>query len=242
MVAADSSKAPMMSGNSKSLLVMFILFSLITATQYVAAIVAHSLALQADCASMAVDAISYLFNMAAECQADRSVRALLELVMSFVSLVLLSYFTGFFFVEAALDVGFLPSSDGANEDTVDPALVLIFAGLGILFDMFSLFSYKVWHVDEPRSQNDTQAQRSNINMFSALLHVLADTARSTTTFVEGLILMNAPGLDSATIDGWCALIVCALIAIGVLGGAAKWCLELRAYLTTRHSIGPILLL
>ena len=41
-----------LSGNSKSLLVMFSLFTLITGTQYVAAMIAHSLALQADCASM----------------------------------------------------------------------------------------------------------------------------------------------------------------------------------------------
>ena len=41
-----------LSGNNKSLLVMFILFSLITGLQYVAAVIAHSVALKADCASM----------------------------------------------------------------------------------------------------------------------------------------------------------------------------------------------
>ena len=69
--ATSATERPRLSGNTKSLLMMFVLFTLITAGQWVGGLVAHSLALQADCASMAVDALSYLGNMLAECQSDR---------------------------------------------------------------------------------------------------------------------------------------------------------------------------
>jgi Co/Zn/Cd efflux system component len=212
-----------LSGNNRSLLVMFILFSLITTTQYVAAIVAHSLALKADCVSMAVDAVSYLFNMVAECQENRSWRAVLELVMSAVSLSLLGYFTGFFFLEAAHMAGLLPTAGEEEEEDVDARIVLTFAALGIAFDVISLLSYKVWHLDGASTT-------TNVNMLSALLHVLSDLARSTTTFVEGLILLRAPSVHSGAIDGWSALIVCTLISFGVLGGVGKWMSELGACL------------
>jgi len=41
--------APRLSGNTKSLLMMFVLFTSITAAQWVGAVWAHSLALQARC-------------------------------------------------------------------------------------------------------------------------------------------------------------------------------------------------
>ena len=62
---------PRLSGNTKALLMMFVLFTSITAAQWVGGITAHSLALQADCASMGVDALSYVGNILAECQTDR---------------------------------------------------------------------------------------------------------------------------------------------------------------------------
>ena len=86
-----------LSGKCKSLLVMFTLFSLITAAQYYAAVLAHSVALMADCASMAVDALSYLGNMVAECTREKRCRAVLGLIMSGASLMLLAYFTAVFF-------------------------------------------------------------------------------------------------------------------------------------------------
>ena len=68
---ATTRPVPRLSGNTKSLLMMFVLFTLITAAQWVGGVMAHSLALQADCASMGVDALSYVGNMLAECQTDR---------------------------------------------------------------------------------------------------------------------------------------------------------------------------
>lgn len=238
---AEDGGGRLLSGNSKSLLVMFTLFSTITALQYYAAVVAHSVALKADCASMAVDALSYLGNMVAECTSDKRCRAILELIMSATSLMLLAYFTVIFFIEAAMSVGLLRSSDReAEAEEVDASIVLFFAALGILFDILSLTSYKVWHMDaqEPHGGREmaTSASRSvNINMLSALLHVLSDLARSTTTFIEGLVLVFLPVLNSAAVDGWSALVVCTLIFVfGVLHGVYQWMGECRTYCAPRQ--------
>ena len=236
-----------LTGNTKSLLTMFVLFSAITTTQYVAAVIAHSVALKADCGSMAVDSVSYLFNIVAECHTDRRGRARLALVMSGASLALLAYFTASFALEAARNVGLIGSSAAAEEEaTVDPYIVITFAALGILFDVLSLLSYKVWHLDEAAAQQQQQKERrssssssSSINMLSALLHVLSDLARSLTTFVEGVILLRAPGLDSAAIDGWSALVVCTLISFGLLGGLARWVGEAWTHC---HGGGEVVLL
>lgn len=222
------------SGNIKSLLTMFLLFTLITTTQYVAAVIANSLALQADCVSMAVDALSYLGNMIAECHASTSKRGVLELIMSGLSLLLLGYFTGIFFVEAAHNTGLLIEATGVQEEEerVDPYIVLTFAALGILFDVLSLLSYKVWHVDPARSSAATgkgSGSPKNVNMLTALLHVLSDLLRSTTTFVEGIILLQVSGAASEKIDGWSALFVCTLIFLGVIGGCVTWAQELAAF-------------
>ena len=190
---------------------------------------------------MGVDALSYLGNMVAECTRDKSCRAILELIMSATSLVLLAYFTGVFLVEAAVSVGLLRSSDSeVEEEDVDANIVLAFAALGILFDVLSLTSYKVWHVDSQESHGGPKTAASaspsvNINMLSALLHVLSDLARSTTTFVEGLVLVFLPNLNSAAVDGWSALVVCTLIfTFGVLHGVYQWVGECRTYCTARQ--------
>ena len=88
-----------LTNNAKMLLLACCLFSFITASQYVAAMVAHSLALAADCASMLADALSFLGNLLAECAPARH-KVVLELLMSGVSLLLLGGFTLFFVLEA----------------------------------------------------------------------------------------------------------------------------------------------
>eukprot|EP00494_Astrolonche_serrata_P028333 UN28599 len=51
----------------RTLLLVFILFASITAAQFVAALIANSLSLLGDCASMLVDTLSYFANIFAEC-------------------------------------------------------------------------------------------------------------------------------------------------------------------------------
>ena len=173
---------------------MFCLFSLITGTQYVAAIIAHSLALQADCVSMGkrpharyypIPCLNHRpvhhycvrshrrsiipgehggrvrhgskFAGAAGAADERSVPGAWSFRLCTHPIPvqvcpsphhlrhppqgLLGYFTGYFFIEASRSVGLLPAH-GGEEEVVDPYIVVFFAGLGILFDVLSLCSYK----------------------------------------------------------------------------------------------------
>ncbi len=79
----------------------------------------------------------------------------------------------------------------------------------------------------------------SINMLSALLHVMSDLARSTTTLVEGVLLHTHPELDGADVDGWSALVVCLLISLGLCGGVVKWTQEFRAYLRDPSHGAPV---
>jgi Co/Zn/Cd efflux system component len=140
-------RKPRLSNNAKVLLLACCLFSCITVSQYIAALMAHSLALAADCASMFADALSFLGNLLAEC-APAHRKVFLELVMSAVSLLLLGGFT-LFFVLQALDN--LDGDGSAGERAeVNAHIVIIFAVLGILFDVTSLAAFKIWHLDDAR--------------------------------------------------------------------------------------------
>ena len=79
----------------------------------------------------------------------------------------------------------------------------------------------------------------SINMLSALLHVMSDLARSTTTLVEGVLLHTHPELDGADVDAWSALVVCLLISLGLCGGVVKWTQEFRAYLRDPSHGAPV---
>jgi Co/Zn/Cd efflux system component len=136
---------PRLSNNAKVLLLACCLFSCITVSQYIAALMAHSLALAADCASMLADALSFLGNLLAECAPPRR-KVFLELIMSAVSLLLLGGFT-LFFVLRALDN--LDNDGSAGERAeVNAHIVIAFALLGLLFDVTSLVAFKVWHLDD----------------------------------------------------------------------------------------------
>jgi hypothetical protein len=64
-----------------------------------------------------------------------------------------------------------------------------------------------------------------------------------TTFVEGLVLLLWPQLDSAAVDGWAAVFVCTLIFIfGVLHGAHQWVRQCWTYCMARRQDSTEMLL
>ena len=91
-----------LTANSKSLITSAVLFFTITGVQYVASLpmFANSLALKADCLSMFVDGLSYLGNLAAECNPDSENKRVFELAAAGISLSVLLGFTIFFLFEA----------------------------------------------------------------------------------------------------------------------------------------------
>lgn len=198
------------SSNSTSLSLNFVLFATIAIAQFIYADIAHSNALRADALSMAADALSFLGNLAAELAPVRSKNKLIIVVtFSGASLFLLVGFTMFFAANAASS---LAAGDDNSSQGVNGSVVLVFALVGIVFDIASLLVFfrtgQMAHADGDQvslvrglditsaahSHDSIQKQKNvypcrsifgiELNMRSALLHIVADTLRSVTTLVS----------------------------------------------------------
>lgn len=232
------------SGNTISLMVLIVLFLTISTAQLVASYAAHSLALRADCVSMYVDALSYTGNLVAELHRNDKFKPVIVLAFSGVSLALLVAFTAMFFIEALTVL--TASADDDGGDDVNGWIVLVFALFGLLFDAVGLVVYRIYggSASDPRDSlvrvsdvvpapDDVVgdlAARTDINMCSALLHVLSDLMRSTTTLIEAVVILCVSGVNSSKADALATTVVCTLIVPGCLGGMIMWFKSLRNYL------------
>lgn len=240
-----------LSGNVKSLMITFLLFTSITSAQVVGALIAGSQALLMDCVSMGVDSITYLVNIYAECNPNMKNPKRDRLLASFVSIVVLIVVTATFIKEA---IETIQAGGGGDDDNVDgdrmAIIVFAFAVVGLIFDIVSLVSYCcltdtnkkqdkteplldgadviVSNGDELVSATTADARSAKLNMVSALLHVFSDFLRSTTTLVESILLFTW-NIDPVLIDAWSSLIVSGLILIGACGTLFAWIIEVRDY-------------
>lgn len=127
---------------------------------------------------------------------------------------------------------------------VDPRIVFAFALFGLLFDAGSLLAFK--HFGQKMSLlvgldvPDPEAGRVNekaetLNMSSALLHVLSDCLRSTTTLIESILIFMYPATPSYIFDGYATLIVTISIMCGGLYGVFQWVLQLKDWVERGRS-------
>ncbi|GMI29314.1 hypothetical protein TeGR_g214 [Tetraparma gracilis] len=145
------------------------------------------------------------------------------------------------------------------EEDVNAYIVMFFALGGLLFDVLSLLAYKYFTNTEDQPKKKLAAGEEedpnfhphhhhlgdhplehrhgsdhaghNVNMLSALMHVFSDLLRSTTTLIESIVLFQYPNIDSVRVDGWCALIVCSLIALGAIWSLLIWLKEVYRFCT-----------
>ena len=110
---------------------------------------------------------------------------------------------------------------------VNPFIVFIFALFGLLFDLGSLWAFHRWgqKFSTLVGGEDSEA----LNMSSALLHVLSDCLRSTTTLIESILIYFNPCTPSYIFDGWATLIVTLSILAGGLSGLYKWARQVQAW-------------
>ena len=239
------------SGNAVSLLVAAALFAAITVTQWIWAESAKSNALKADCVSMGVDVLAFLGNLFAECNPFPDSKRKVELTMSGISHVLLLFFTVQFIV---VGYGDATNTDDADSESVNGYIVLGFALGGLVFDLITLLTYRLYGTankakgeakGEAKGDNkdelavmlavdgaeaeDAVTCGVNTNMCAALLHVVSDLARSTTTLVESIIIINMPHVNSTQADGVSTLIVCSIIVIGATGALLTWLREVHIF-------------
>jgi len=230
------------SGNGVSLLTSAALFGLITSVQYGYALQVGSVALQADCMSMGVDALAFLGNLFADCfPKDSPKKRRVELSMSGVSHFLLLGFTIKFVLDGVGDSQVTSDDDSPGERRTMGWVVFGFALGGLLFDVISLLAYKFYgtraEADEHGHREDELTFGINTNMCAALLHVVSDLARSSTTFVEGIILLKVTSIPATRADGVSTLVVCSIIAVGASAAILAWLREVYHYVTAQKPEG-----
>ena len=85
-------------------------------------------------------------------------------------------------------------------------------------------------------QDDELTCGINTNMCAAILHVLSDLMRSTTTLIEAIVILSVSGICSVEADGISTLAVCTIIVVGALGATLTWIREVYLYCVSPVSV------
>ena len=230
--------------NAKALIVAIILFTTITAVQFVAAIVSNSDALLVDCASMLVDAMTYVFNLHAEIKGKDKTQSLKDvarraLISSGFSIVVLYGITAWGLSDA---IGTLMTRH--VKDDLDPSIVLVFGILGFVFDSFTLLAFRWWGFN-PDETGDvvevspgglSKRESSLVNMCSALTHVIADSIRSLTSVLLGLVVILDRSVNGSKADGYATFVVASTILLGNMPLIRAWSKATRDYFAADDSM------
>merc|ERR1712025_1399644 len=75
----------------------------------------------------------------------------------------------------------------------------------------------------------SKGSAGEVNMCSALLHVGADTIRSTTTLTESILIVHFNWNGTST-DAWASIIVSILIGFAAMGGLYTWFFQLQQWI------------
>lgn len=233
-----------LTNNVKALATMMFMFALISLGQYFAAVYCGSQALKADVVSMSVDAVSYLGNILGESAGVPAQRIVLQLVFSLLSLVLLLYFNTTTIIESidGLEGGDGEEDPPAAHPDAEGTLVVVFAGIGLIFDFVCLYAYYHFAKKDAAVEHEARQRRAAllgeegreisaglrkppINMFSALMHVSADLFRSAATLVLGVLIASG-ALDrdqSKEGDGVLAVTISATLYVAAAVALLEWC-------------------
>jgi Co/Zn/Cd efflux system component len=244
------------SSNVALLTVVAVLFGGFALSEALAAALAHSLSLAGDAASMGVDTVTYLINSVAERQKARDAltareRLQLELYIPLVSALALLCASGVVVSQAITTLRAPPAVSSSKPD-----IMLVFSGVNLVIDVVAIvFFNRVQQlqaavrraaVDDAaapllptdRDTDTPGGDASNVNMCSALTHVLADTLRSVSVLVAALA-SRAGKVDADVADAWAGLSVSLIVVISLLpllrgighNAAVLWCGSDSAFLT-----------
>jgi len=199
--------------NLRSLWGFFVLNTTFATAQMTAAVVANSLSMVSDSASMIVDSLTYAVNIYAERQRVKSGKdsARAEVYASIFSVLALIVVTIVMFFDAADRL----CCSEASDESVDGSYVLGFASGNLVIDI-AMSLHVCWQQRKARIaekvRDGTMAQQE-INLTSAVVHVLADTLRTITGMVAGAIELG-PDSDPRKVDAVASIVICVLIVFG----------------------------
>eukprot|EP01059_Diplonema_ambulator_P001964 TRINITY_DN11621_c0_g1_i1.p1 TRINITY_DN11621_c0_g1~~TRINITY_DN11621_c0_g1_i1.p1 ORF type:complete len:301 (+),score=65.22 TRINITY_DN11621_c0_g1_i1:384-1286(+) len=223
------------SKNAKTLFVSLVLFSTITLAQTVGALVARSMALLADCSSMALDAVTYAINLAAECKEEPNMQIVRrnQLIASGVSFAALVGISAIFFTRGMRSLVTRDWEGSGGGDEVNAWVVLGFAIGGIVFDCLSLLPHFVYGLPclRKREEGDERGDAGaaeKMNLCSALMHVSADLLRSTTTLTESILILGY-GITGDEADSYATVIVSGTIVLFAVPPIVDWFRDLKSY-------------
>ena len=208
----------------RALTTTLVLSSAWTVAQLAGAHVANSTSLMSDGLAMLGDDSSYLFNLVAELQGEDG--RVIKLGAPIFSVTILTIVSGISFSRA---LNTLSGGDhAAADEDVDGRIVLGFGGVNLLVDLMMLGAilFRSTSTAVSREQSGWRSSvgelipichvspRTEINLFSCLSHVLADTLRSLTQVVVGTaIVMGSP---SEMLDAYGTLAICGIIVLGTM--------------------------
>lgn len=217
-------------GNIRVLLITAALFAVITLAQLVAAEIAHSEALMADCVAMSVDVLTYFLHIFVELRKGKSMHRQLQIVGPVVSILILVYFTS----RVMADAGETIANPAEDREEVNPWIVGGFAVWGIIFDAFAMWAF-VRNAKADRQQDDALCSvepqvalesggggerlvqkggsSTETHMMAAFMHVGADFATSITTLVAA-VMIAFWDLNGPMTDAWACLVVGGIILLG----------------------------
>lgn len=242
--------------NTKALFVMMVMFTVITLGQYFAAAAVGSQALKADVVSMGVDAVSYFGNICGECPKYPAQRIVTQLLFSLISLALLVGFNTQIIMES---IDMLKNPEPSEDSYLEGIIVIVFAGLGLVFDFTCLFFYRHFALKQAKEDYeaalaernalkavpeggegqetaagddaDVKLQKPEVNMLSALLHVSADLFRSTSTFILGILMVSGALTEEQQAEGdtILAIIISSTIYLGAIYAIYEWIIAARKW-------------
>ena len=190
-----------------------------TLAQLVGAEIANSSSLRSDALAMCVDCLAYAFNLASEIRPDRD-RAL-KLAAPLLSAAILLVVTALSLSDAIATLQGVASDVDAS-DVVDGGLVLGFGAAMLIVDLLMLRAIFFRGAGDGTGDGGNGgavvwcgvSPRSELNLFSGLSHVAADTLRSLTQVTVGTVILA--GGPSEVVDAYGTLAISSTIMLGAV--------------------------
>jgi len=183
----------------------------LTIVQLVVSIILKSLALFIDAVDMTADVLGYGLNLTVECygkQPESSPRTRLQLEV--VAVTISTSLTLALSIWTIYDASKRLLEDSHHD--MDLGLpMLMFALVGLLFNCISLGLFYIHGVPAACTGDEGE-----LNLCSAMLHLMGDTFRMIVIFTSGLYITISGTTKSGMIDAWCAIGV-SIVTIALLG-------------------------
>jgi len=219
--------------NLRALWGMFLLNTAFAISQMIGSIIANSLSMFSDSGSMLVDSFAYMINIFLERRKNQlgpDATKLWEVYTSVASVVLLVIVTIVALTDAAKRL-----QSREDDDDVDGRFVLGFAAGNLFVDviMCTNYCYQLRHRRKPTFKEQVMSEtKEQLNMVAAFIHLFADTLRSVTGVIAG-ILEQDETLDAIFVDAVATFIVCGAIMMAAAFVLYEAYMQYKEYRTLR---------